>query len=64
METVPLKKYCEISGESLDAVKARIDRGYWAEGTHFHKIRNVRERWIDMKAVEKWVRNGGCSRAA
>ena len=64
METVPLKTYCKESGESADAVKARIDRGIWVEGVHYYKVAHVRERWIDKKAVEEWVRKGGNAHAA
>lgn len=59
MECVPLKKYCEESGESILAIRARIERGIWIEGVHYYKVSNVRERWIDKKAIEKWVRNRG-----
>jgi len=59
METVPIKKYCEESGESHSAVIRRMERGIWLEGVHFHKVKHVKERWIDKKAVEQWVRNGG-----
>lgn len=64
METVPLKQYCKISGESVEAVNRRIERGIWVEGTHYVKVQHVRERWIDIKEVEKWVRNGGSCHAA
>lgn len=64
MECVPLKTYCAESGETIAAVTARIDRGIWQEGRHYYKIKNVRERWIDKKAVQEWVRNGGSSRVA
>lgn len=64
METVPLSQYCRESGESISAVERRIERGIWIEGVHFFKVNNVRERWIDKKAIEKWVRNGGNSHAA
>lgn len=64
MECVPLKKYCDESGETIAAVTARIERGIWQEGKHYYKVKNVRERWIDKKAVQEWVRNGGSSRAA
>lgn len=64
MKIVPLKRYCEISGESKDCVERRIDRGIWREGIHYQKINNVRERWIDIEEVEKWARNGGSCRAA
>lgn len=64
MQCLPLKTYCKESGETIAAVKARIEKGIWVEGVHFHKVKQVRERWIDLKAVEEWVRNGGNSRAA
>jgi hypothetical protein len=64
MECVPLKTYCIESGESIKAVTARIERGIWQEGKHYFKVNNVRERWIDKKAIEQWVRNGGSSRVA
>lgn len=64
MKVVPLKAYCAMSLESKNAVEARIERGIWVEGVHYHKIDRVRERWIDIEAVEEWARNGGSSRAA
>lgn len=64
MEVLPKKKYCEQSGETIKAVNARIDRGIWIEGVHYHKIDKVREHWIDIKAIESWARNGGKSLAA
>ena len=53
-----------MSHESKAAVEARIERGIWLEGLHYFKIKNVRERWIDIKAVEEWARSGGNARAA
>ena len=59
LTVVPIKKYCEISGETLRAVQARIEKGIWLEGKQVHKVKNVKERWIDLIEVEKWARNGG-----
>ena len=59
MKVVPLKTYCRISGESVSAVVSRIDRGIWFEGVHFYKLANVKERWVDIEAIEKWARSGG-----
>ncbi|WP_105190011.1 hypothetical protein [Pseudoalteromonas sp. T1lg48] len=53
---VPLSKYCELSGEKRKAVERRIERGIWAYGEQVLKIKGVRERWIDLAAVEAWVR--------
>jgi len=59
LSVVPLSKYCEISGEKIRTVQARIVKGIWLEGKQVHKIKNVKERWVDLTAVEEWARNGG-----
>ena len=64
LSVVPLSKYCELSGENVRAVQARITKGVWVEGKHVHKVKNVKERFVDIKEIEKWVRNGGGFRAA
>ncbi|MBB66896.1 MAG: hypothetical protein CMP19_05120 [Rickettsiales bacterium] len=64
VKVVPLKAYCATSLETKEAVERRIERGIWIEGKHYYKIQNVRERWIDIEAVEEWARNGGNSRVA
>lgn len=64
MKVVPLKAYCATSLETKEGVERRIERGIWIEGKHYYKIQNVRERWIDIEAVEEWARNGGNSRVA
>lgn len=53
---VPLSVYCSLYGESEDAVNKRIQRGAWRQGREYHKISGVRERWIDLEAVSRWVR--------
>lgn len=65
MQTVvPLSKYCELYGENQRAVQSRIERGIWLEGKQVIKVSKVKERWIDLIEVEKWVRNGGSYQAA
>lgn len=64
LTVVPLSKYCEISGEKLKTVQARIQNGVWLEGKHVHKVSHVKERWVDLTEVEKWARSGGSYQAA
>lgn len=59
LTTVPLSKYCAISGESVKAVERRIERGYWIKGKHYFSIANVRERWVDLVAISEWARTSG-----
>lgn len=59
MNLVLISKYCELTGESRNAVAARIKAGKWIQGMHFYYVEGMRERWVDIEAVRKWVKNGG-----
>lgn len=59
MNCLPLSAYCERTGQKKKTIDQRIQRGIWLEGVHFFKPEGVRERWIDTKAIDEWVRNGG-----
>lgn len=52
---VPLSRYCHLYGESVEAVNKRIQRGLWQKGVHYHSVNGVKERWIDLNAVSRWV---------
>lgn len=56
MKWVKLPKYCELSGDTPDAVHARRKKGHWVDGIHC-QVRN-KNLWINTEAVEKWVENG------
>lgn len=56
LDCVPLSTYCRDSGETVDAVNKRIQRGLWIEGIHVLKIDGVKERWIDLLEVSNWAR--------
>lgn len=56
LDVVPISSYCAAVGESLDAVNKRLQRGVWQEGVHVLKVDGVKERWIDLKEIEKWAR--------
>jgi hypothetical protein len=53
---VPLKTYLKMFGENEHTINMRIQRGHWRQGKEFHKIKGVRERWIDLEAVTEWAR--------
>lgn len=56
VECLPISKYCELFGESTDAINKRVQRHFWQEGVHVLKVDGSKERWIDIKEVNKWVR--------
>ena len=51
---VRVEKYCEMSGEPLDAVHTRIRSGEWAAGKHYKRT-SQRVLWINCTAVEQWI---------
>ena len=54
IQWVKLKKYCELSGDTVDAVKSRRKRGMWLEGKHCKRAPDG-NLWINLQQVEKWV---------
>jgi hypothetical protein len=59
LTTVPLSKYCDLSGEKIKAIERRIERGYWVKGTHVFKPAHARERGVDLVAISEWARTSG-----
>jgi hypothetical protein len=51
---VKLKRYCELIGDTPDAVQKKIARGLWAEGVHF-KTGPDGVRYFNLPAIDQWV---------
>jgi len=54
MKWVKILRYCEISGDTPDAVYAKNRRRIWTEGIHYKKADDGCI-WINTEEVEKWV---------
>lgn len=54
MKWVKLKKYCELSGDTLAAVHAKRKRGVWLEGIQ-SKVAPDGNIWGNLEEVDKWV---------
>lgn len=57
MNWVKLKKYCQISGDTSNAVHAKRKRGMWLDGIQC-KVGPDGNIWINLIEVEKWVEHG------
>lgn len=57
MKWVKLKKYCEISGDTSNAVHAKRKRGVWLDGIQC-KVGPDGNIWINVIEVEQWVEHG------
>lgn len=57
MNWVKLKRYCEISGDTSNAVHAKRKRGMWLDGVQC-KVGPDGNIWINLVEVERWVEKG------
>lgn len=56
LECIPLKAYCDMTGESVEQVKERVSSKLWRMGTQVIKIPGCRDWWVDLTEVNLWVR--------
>lgn len=56
LQCVPISMYCRDTGESIEVINKRIRTGVWHEGHQILRIHGVKERWIDLAAVDEWAR--------
>jgi len=52
---IPLKRYCQITGETPNAVYLRRLKGVWIEGVELYKPEGS-DWWVDLAAVRAWVK--------
>jgi len=52
---ITLRRYCDITGETTQAVHDRRRKGEWVDGKHCHIKRG--RLWIDVPEVANWVRS-------
>ena len=55
-ECLPISAYCNLYGETPEAINKRLQRQHWIEGVHVLKVEGSKERWIDITEVKKWAR--------
>ena len=55
---LPLSAYCDAYHDTPAAVDKRIREGIWMIGVHIHRVAGYRERWVDLDAINAWVRSG------
>jgi hypothetical protein len=60
-EWVKLPKYCEISGDTADAVHGRRRLGKWSDGDQCKVVDG--SLWVNLKNVNKWVDECGTTKA-
>lgn len=52
---VRLSKYCDMSGDTPDAVEKRLRTGKWLRDVHARKPEGSSELWVNLLAVNDWV---------
>lgn len=59
-KTMPITKYCEVFGLTLDQINRRLERGIWQKNVQVLQVEGVKERIIDLDEVDKWARKNKC----
>jgi len=55
---LPLKRYCEISGENANTIYQRIHKGLWLEGEQYVKPFGAGV-WVLLDGVRAWALRKG-----
>ncbi|MET3915124.1 hypothetical protein ABID97_001906 [Variovorax sp. OAS795] len=55
LEWVPMSRYCELFGETADAVDKRLRSGHWLRDVHVRQPVGSKQLWINVGAVNAWA---------
>ncbi|WP_017761050.1 hypothetical protein [Pseudacidovorax intermedius] len=55
MEWMPLSRYCELYGETPDAVDKRVRSGHWLRDVHVRLPAGSKQLWVNVDAVNDWA---------
>jgi len=55
LEWVPMNRYCELFGETPDAVDKRVRSGHWLRDVHVRLPAGSKQTWINIEAVNDWA---------
>lgn len=55
LEWVPMNRYCELFGETPDAVDKRLRSGHWLRDVHVRQPEGSKQLWINLEAVNDWA---------
>ena len=53
---VRLRRYCELTGDTPQAVHDRRRKGVWVDGRHCFLTPGPRI-WVDLFEVQSWIKN-------
>lgn len=60
---VTIKKFCELTGFSAQAVYTRKSKGVWPEGSVWRYAPGSKKILMDLQAYDAWVEGGAAPRA-
>lgn len=52
---MPMSRYCELYGETPDAVDKRVRSGHWLRDVHVRLPPGSKQLWINVEAVHDWA---------
>jgi len=54
IDSIKIKKFCDLTGETEAAVRHLINDGVWLDGREYTRMPNGR-LWISIKGFENWI---------
>lgn len=54
IDWIRAEKYCQITGESMEAIYGHIRDGDWAAGKHYKRT-GQRTLWINIREAQDWI---------
>jgi hypothetical protein len=63
LRTLPLEKFCELTGRTPESIRTKIHRAEWAEGREYAKDPSGRINII-LEGYDRWVESGAESKPA
>lgn len=61
LEWVKMAKWCELSGDTPNAIHARRKLGKWLDGMECKVVDG--NLWVNLAAAERWVASWGQKKA-
>lgn len=55
IQWVKAERYCQLTGETMEAIYGHIREGEWAAGKHYKRT-GQRTLWINIKEAQEWIR--------
>lgn len=54
-------RYCELTGDTVDAINGRLRAGIWVRDVHARRPEGSKQLWVNLTAVNDWAAGKPCA---